>query len=261
MITLPDDVKQDGNWDGTSLDRGARVNNLESKMGFKEHQRIVCTAGGLLVSMNYSAVEQQDNKAKAALMLLKQTYTGNDGGVLYISKGIHQPYNNPHIQLKVDDGHTYLYHLDVSAHTVVTDHADKEHFHWTGACFSARIRNGKPGTEAEQYDSAWWPVGVAVTPKVNRDRRNSISGPGLVAKDKAIDEEEAERKAQSDLALQRNAVLDTVLQKLALTPKDKFQLKKLWEGNPAMFLTKGLKPVSCTYDGKQFSHTGGKLNV
>lgn len=259
MITLPDDVQKGDNWDGVSRDTGAPVNNLQSAMSFKEHQRIVCAAGGLLESLAYTEEEQQADKAKSALMLLKRTYTGNDGGVLYISKGIHQPYSNPHLQLSVeDDGKKTLYHLDVSAHTVVIDHGGSEHFHWTGVCFSARIKNGKPGTEAEQYDSAWWPAGVVVTPKRNKDRRNSISGPGLVALDKKIDEETARRKAESELALKRNGIVDTVQQKLGLTPKDKFQLKKLWEGGTAVFVTKLRTDINCSYDGIDFIQASGQ---
>ncbi len=261
MITLPADVQQGDNWSGTSVDSksGDTVKNLDSRMTFQEHQRIVVGAKGLIESLDYPQDECDANKAKAALMRLKDAYTSNDSGVVYIAKGIHQPASNPHIQLSVEkDGETTLYHLDVSAHTIVTDHAGNEHFHWRGVCFSARIKNDKPGWDPEQYDTAFWPVGAMVTPKSYKARRNSISGPGLVKLDEAIDEENARRKAESDKALKRNSIVADISTKLGLSPKDKHQLKKLWEGGAAIFVTKTRKEVSCTYDGTHFIHNNGQ---
>lgn len=265
MITMPSDVKQEANWSGTSKDSntGATVSNLESSMSFAEHQRIVCDAKVLIATLNYPQEDQDANKAKAALMILKSAYTTNDTGAVYISKGIHQPRSDPHIQLSVDDGgETYLYHLDVSAHDVVTADDGSGHFHWRGVRFSARIRNDKPSWEAEKYDWAVWPEGVVVTKKAFRSRRDSISGPQLIALNQRFAEEEARKKVQSDKSKRENEVIADVLKKLTLTPKDKFQRKYLFEGKAAVFKTKTGKEVSCTYDGTHFTHAAGqKLKV
>src|SRR5262245_59036187 len=116
MITLPEHVHQGGKWSGTSTDHGKTVPNVESLMSWPEHQRIVVEAKGLLTSLNYSQQDQDDNLAKEALMLLKEVYTTNSNGVLYVTKGIHRPQDDPHMQLKVRiDDRSQKYHLDVSA--------------------------------------------------------------------------------------------------------------------------------------------------
>jgi hypothetical protein len=102
MITLPQDVHQGGNWSGTSTDHGRTVRNLESLMSWPEHQRIVVGARGLLVSLDYPQKDQDENLAKKALVVLKEAYTTSSNGVLYGTKGIHQPYLNPHMQLTVE---------------------------------------------------------------------------------------------------------------------------------------------------------------
>jgi hypothetical protein len=265
MITLPADVKKGANWDGVSKDpnTGAMVNNLESAMSFAEHQRIVCGARDLLVNMDFTAVDQQANLAKAALMILKAAYCDVDGGTVYISKGIHQPYGNPHIQLTVEkDGDDHLFHLDVSAHEVVSDDSGKEHFHWRGVCFSARVKNNAAFGDPNTFDTFFWPQGVAPTPKRFRDRRDSISGPQLQKVNNAIAEETERRRRDSEQQLKRNAVVAAVASKLKLKPADKFQLPKLWNGEAAKFKTVNGKDIMCTYDGSYFiQNNGQKLSV
>lgn len=264
MITLPSDIQKDPNWNGMSKDpnTGFMVSNRESSMDDVEHLRIACAAKGLLVSLDYTQEEQDANKAKAALMVLKDAYLTNNGGVVTLTKGIHQSGCDPHMQLGVKQGGvSYLYHLDVSADTIVTDNSGHQHFQWRGVRFSARIRNDKPASDPERYDWAFWPEGVQVTVKSNKLRRNSISGPELIALNAKIDAELARQKAQSEVDKRRNSVVSTVFTKLGLSPKNPAQTKKLLAGEQAVFLTKNKQEVTCSFDGTHFHHKGQKMAV
>lgn len=263
MISLPADVKKKESWNGSSLDIPTQtlVANLESLMNFAEHQRIVCEARGLIATMNYTAEQLQENAARRALVLLKDAYTSNAGGTVYISKGIHQPNSNPHMQLTVDD-EPHLFHLAVSAETLVDDKAGGEHFHWKGVSFSARIKTADSGFMKEaKYDYAEWPENANVTLKRALRRRNSISPESLLALNEKFDEEKRRREAESALALKRNRIAATVLEKLGLKPQNPGQLRKLWAGETAVFVTKNGTAMDCTYDGTHFTHKGGKLGV
>jgi hypothetical protein len=184
----------------------------------------------------------------------------NDGGTVYISKGIHQPDINPHMQLAVEkDDDKHLFHLLVSAHEVVTDGSGKEHFHWRGVGFTARPLKKKATllTPAE-YDYVCWPVDVNVTPKNHMLRRNSISGPQLQKLNVQIAEENERRRQESELALKRNGILALVAKNLKLTPSDKFQINKLWKSESAKFKTVNGQVIACTYDGTDFIHKNGQ---
>lgn len=265
MIILPDEIKKGANWNGSSVDHntGQSNPNLQSSMNFAEHQRIVFAARGLIETMDFTQEQQDENPAKAALMILKAAFLNNDGGVVYISKGIHQPAADPHMQLSVVvGGETHLFHLDVSAHEVVTDTGGGNHFHWKGVRFSARVKKPKVFGEAEAFDWAFWPENVDVTPKRNRDRRNSISPQALLDLNAAIDAEKARAKAQSDKAKRENEVIDAISTKLGLTMKTpKFSKAKFFSGQAVDFTTKNGATKSCSFDGVTFTHPGGTMKV
>lgn len=154
------------------------------------------------------------------------------------------------------DGKPHVYHLDVSADQFV----GKTHFHWRGVRFSAKVRNGEPKwkTEAEKYDCAAWPEGVQPT---MRGRRQSISQERLRELNQSRRDEEARRKAESDLAKKRNAIVEKVREQLKLQPENKRDLPKLWAGQSVNFLTQTGKPQLCKYIDKHFITPGQKLEV
>jgi hypothetical protein len=266
MITLPADIQQDANWDGYSKDSatGSTNPNKESAMGFAEHQRIVLNAKALLVNLNYSDADQNANKAKKALMNLKEVYTSaGSTGVLYITKGIHQPYANPHLQVSVvENGEdAVLYHLDVCDDTTVTDYSGSQHFHWRGVRFSARVRNNQPSWAQDKFDCAEWPENVPFAKRMHKDRRNSISPGGLAGLNQMLQEAEAKRLQQSARDKNKNAILATVETKLKLKPEraGPQTTASFWKGEGALnFLTPNSKKVSCTLDGDYFVHTNGQ---
>lgn len=270
MITLPADILQDTNWDGYSKDPGTGSTNAnkETAMNFAEHQRIVLDAKALLVNLNYSDQDQQANKAKKALMVLKEVYnSAASTGVLYITKGIHQPYANPHLQVSVvEDGEDpVFYHLDVCDDTTVTDAVGTQHFHWRGVRFSARLRNGQPSWAQDKYDVAEWPENVPFAKRMNKDRRNSISPARLVALNLELQEAEAKRQQQAARDKSRNTILATVEAKLKLKPERAAAraMASFWNGEGAVnFTTLTGKKVSCTLEGDYFVHMNGqKLKV
>jgi hypothetical protein len=266
MITLPQHVDKDGNWNGRSIDpkTGDEHPNLESSMSWPEHQRIVIAAGGLLASLDYPQQDQDANRAKQALMVLKAVYTTPANIVLYVTKGIHRPTADPHMQLRVEfNGMTHLYHLDVSLEQRVRDLNRNEYFHWKGVRFSAKVRNDEPDwkTDDEKYDRAVWPEGVPVT---LRGRRQSVSQERLAELNQSIRDERARQQALSDRDKKRNEIVKKVWNKLGLKPENNRELPKLWAGGSANFVTEKKKnePIPCTYDGKYFiHHTNQKMEV
>jgi hypothetical protein len=182
MITMPADVLAtdvSGGWDGESEDKNTgNVNpNKETGMSWAEHQRIVCAARNLLTT----EIQLLPDEVKTVFDTLKSAF--NEQGSKYVvrvSKGIHQPTVNPHIQLYLQGtyrqkGEVYLkdhgkmFHLNLSA----VDTAEKsDSFQWKGVQFSYK-HNGM---------SYQWPVNAVITKKsLAVGRRNSVSSVDLQA--------------------------------------------------------------------------------
>jgi len=256
MITLPADIKQDDNWNGTSTDHGLQVRNLDSGMLFTEHQRIVCNAKTFISTMTYTAEELQENAARRALETLKEAFTEADGDPVYITKGIHQPNSDPHIQLRVgDDGP--LYHLNVSAEEEVETLSGTKYFHWKAVSVSARIRNGN-GTYSglDLYDYAQWPAGVVAKTRY-ASRRNSISPGWLLKLNADIQAERDRAREQSDRDQLKNQVIAAIT-RLGLTIKNKRDSGKLIDGETVTFQTKTGIAKACSFDKatNKFTYAG-----
>ena len=180
MITMPADVLAtdvSGGWDGESEDTNTgRINpNKETGMSWAEHQRIVCAARSLLVT----EIQLAPDAVKKVFESLKAAFNEQDSKyVVRVSKGIHQPTVNPHIQLYLQgtyrqQGQTFLqdhgkmFHLNLSA----VDTAEKsDSFQWKGVQFSYK-HNGM------FYQ---WPVNAPITMKsMAVGRRNSVSSVDL----------------------------------------------------------------------------------
>ncbi|MBN3757745.1 hypothetical protein G3N95_32815 [Paraburkholderia sp. Tr-20389] len=213
MITMPEDVLQANegevgfSWDGTSphpVYADATVKNKDTTMNWAEHQRIVCSAGKLLTSWT---ADEHTGKGKKAFRALKDAYDGSNKqrAVLRVSKGIHQPETNPHLQLRVvetffnNEDNTsrsvnYTFHLDVSA-TEITSPGLVDRFQWDGVRFSYEDENN------------WyrWPV-LAVPPRAKNSsasRRASISYASLQTHLNDLAEQEKKRLRQEALDQQK----------------------------------------------------------
>jgi hypothetical protein len=144
-------ILKGANWNGTSTINQQQVQNLESAMDFDEHVRIIQEAHGVLSSFKMDALGEGTEKglgeAKLAFSTLKACYESKNGHVVYVSKGIHQPTANPHMQLKLaaegkeSEGSTF--HLDVSAAgesynypEELLEERDADRFIWKGVQFS-----------------------------------------------------------------------------------------------------------------------------
>jgi hypothetical protein len=204
MITMPADVLQadEGtvgfSWDGTSphpVLGGVMVPNKETTMDWAEHQRIVFNARKLMASWKPA---EHTGKGKDAFRALKDAYDGSnkDRSVLKVSKGIHQPETNPHLQVRVvatfhnvEQGtsmsHTYTFHLNVSATELKDVKGLDDSFQWEGVQFSFEDAN------------FWyrWPV-LAVPARTKNSaptRRYSISYASLTEHMNDLAEQEKER--------------------------------------------------------------------
>lgn len=192
MITMPEHVLATdafGGWDGRSVDPNTNKEhpNKETGMDWAEHQRIVCAARGLLAS----EIETAPSTVKQAFKELQSAYnTADSRSVVRVSKGIHQPEDNPHIQLRVvtkfGQGQEAVrkFHLDVSAQdTPLKDEA----FQWAGVRFSFKHVNNR----------YYWPL--AASPIVRKDaRRKSISSVDLEAHVILMAEIAAEAKLEEE---------------------------------------------------------------
>lgn len=192
MITRPEDVLatgESGGWDGRSIDPNTNRehDNKETAMDWAEHQRIVCDARKLLAG----PIEISPADVKKAFRELQSAYNDSTSrSVVKVSKGIHQPTVNPHLQLRMVTTFgkgagaqevVRKFHLDVSA----VDTAEmSDRFRWTGVQFSYVHSND------QTYK---WPV--AANPViVKRERRKSVSSVELSAHLQAL-EEERQREA------------------------------------------------------------------
>lgn len=237
MITLPEHVLQadEGevgfSWDGTSPhpDReGEMVPNKETSMNWAEHQRIVCSARGLLASWT---PDKHAGDGKKAFGALKDAYEGNKGrSCLRVSKGIHQPEANPHLQLRVVEefgkgqAAHYTFHLAVSA-TEITGVSGLDHrFRWDAAQFSYETANWR----------YCWPV-LPVPPRRKNEtpsRRNSISYASLDAYTTALAEKEKQQKHLDALENLKEAIEQDLVR---LEKEEGMMLRKLKNEPPANF--------------------------
>lgn len=246
MITLPEHVQQAEEqevgfrWDGTSIFQGQSVPNKETAMDWTEHQRIVCNARQLLMSWT---ADQHTGKGKQAFRALKDAYDGsnNHRSVLRVSKGIHQPEANPHLQVRVvetfggaQEGHAahYTFHLDVGA-TEVVEQGLVDRFRWDGVQFSY--------LDEERNLRYWWP-GLAVPRAVKNStltRRNSISFASLANHRTALAEQEKQRvrlEQQAQAQLQAKSLEEKItLDLVRLKTDEGMELRKLKGEPPANF--------------------------
>ncbi|QYF95733.1 hypothetical protein KY495_11590 [Massilia sp. PAMC28688] len=178
MITLPEHVLESTvepegqTWDGHDSVTGHP--NKETAMPWSEHQRIVCAAVHLLQG------EPPGNAdVKKIFRELKSAYVDPVGrSVVRVSKGIHQPTVDPHLQLRTitDWGggniSYHKFHLNVSAVAVpATDNLDDDRFQWTPVQFTFLHTNN------QTY--AWPALAVPVEKKGDLKRRLSISDADL----------------------------------------------------------------------------------
>ena len=260
----------DNEWNGLSYNKVsmAKQQNRDSQMDWVEHQQIVFDAQSLLVSFTDLMAEQ--DQASASLGRLKRAYNGS-GELLRVTKGIHQPSSDPHIQLALwsanGDERFATYHLNVSATaTVMID----DNFQWKAVQFI-----GYGGDESVRC----WPAIANHVNKRNSSRRNSISSPELAKLVNKNNErlaavaEKIKAKIADDLAhpekvLQRKAqAMIPILESKGVTLKrhPKGLMEKFLKGEPVTvtYLKKGAPSIeiSGTYDGVKFNYDNGTKSI
>lgn len=203
MIVKEADVKQGATWDGTSaLEGGAVGENLDSQMPFPEHQRIVVEAKSLLASFDAKAISiawmnrANGNVGAGAFGKLKTCYDGSDTNMtLTVTKGIHQPYSNPHLTLSLKQGASapLVFHLNVSAVRLSGGEArgvSQNRFNWKGVQF----------TFVGRGSSFKWPENATVVGKSRRGRlrRQSISHAGISDANDTFDADQAVARAKAE---------------------------------------------------------------
>ncbi len=241
MITLPEHVLQADkgvtgfSWDGESPhpeEPDVMVPNLESTMDWAEHQRIVCSARKLLTTWS---ADKHQGKAKDAFKALNDAYNTPDSrSVLRVSKGIHQPLVNAHLQLRVDrtfgsaskgneGSAVYTFHLNVEASEIKGVEGLDNSFQWEGVQFSYKN---------EKVWAKWPALAVAPRMKNKLTRRQSISAVDLAEHTRKL---EQERKEKERLAAA--ASLEEQIQKAlaVLEEKEGLTLRKLKNEPPAKF--------------------------
>lgn len=170
MITLPQITAGD-NWQGTSEDPnqlGVEVPNLESSMNLEEHRRIVLEAKSLFAGN--AQFPAQGGDAWESLRQLRTIFTTTSDKVVRISKGIHQPGVDPHLQLSAavtlgNETRNVQFHLNLTAEDRDFDKTGDMRFTWKAVQFTAV--SGKV--------LAAWPANVARRVKEKNIRRLSIS--------------------------------------------------------------------------------------
>jgi hypothetical protein len=252
VISLPSEILPGDTWDGmTGFDR-----HLDSSMDFEEHQRITFDALQLLAGPMAVA----DNAAGRKLEQLKDAYEGHAGGdVLYISKGIHQPNTNPHMQLRLKRGNGvwYTYHLNVHVSDDGIQGLPQCFFHWVGVQFAAEA-----DTVPDGKVQAYWPLVATQDTKYRHPRRRmSIAPKNVQATIEAIaralreeqerqDRIEQARVKEQGRALGRNAI-QAKLKALNYTIPGNANagLNKLYDGESIKILTKNRKEMLVRYNG------------
>lgn len=194
MAILPSEVKSRSGWDKTSahpIDPSIQVPNKETSMPWSEHQRIVAESAKLLVG---DAVPEIFHNLRIALGIIssKKPMGGEEmqeeTATIYVSKGIHQPQTNPHMQIETEtktirtkgkgrgkttrESKVYIqrYHLNVSVEVRKDITGMSGRFTWQGVQYTALDSDGK---------TVAWPVGVSIfmkLPTSDKMRRNSVSG-------------------------------------------------------------------------------------
>jgi hypothetical protein len=275
VIATPDAVNDvDNEWDGSSYNKDSQQKqpNKDSKMDWDEHQKIVFDAGALLVNFNEEMGNQ--DQASASLDRLKKAYGGSEE-LLRVTKGIHQPYSDPHIQLGLwsSDGKTKLatYHLNVSASAT---ELNDDNFQWKAVQFVGygRVPGGDKSTRC-------WPASANHVTKKQSTRRHSISSPvlaALVEKNNerlAAAEEKKKNKIADDLAhpekvMQRNGQkLLPILASKGITikkyPKGQMELFMKGETVTVVYKKGGSSSIDITgsYDGSKFTYEDGKKSI
>lgn len=168
MITLPQITAAD-NWSGMSEDPnqpGVLVPNLDSKMDLEEHRRIVLEAAALFTG----PFPAYAGPAWESLRQLRTVFTTTTKEPVYISKGIHQPTVDPHIQLTMavkNDNTTknVQFHLNLTAVDRGDDRSGTMRYTWKAVQFTAVAGNVL----------AAWPQAVARKVKEQNIRRLSVS--------------------------------------------------------------------------------------
>lgn len=189
MITRPEHVQQvtgTGGWDGRSWGGNRWLQHKETSMDWPEHQRIVCEARSLMVDRpDLGSGDARARFVTEAFFDLYMAYTANNV-TLYVSKGIHQPNSNPHIQLLTTRGDTsYTFHLVVSATGLPNAQG---RFRWVGTKFTV-IDNRYPYS---------WPLGVGNAER--RGQRQSMSAVQLQGHINQLREREAAERQRQQLA-------------------------------------------------------------
>lgn len=189
-LIQPSAITQRATWNGTSPHPqtvGRSVPNLDSSMDWAEHQSIVVKGLALLAG---DSVPELFKQLKSAY---EDTVVDGRKTKIYVSKGIHQPETNPHLQLETESkpinpkalGAPFIrrYHLVVSA--VPMAQMDGR-FKWTGVQFSC----------SDDDDAVHeFPRGVVPqmkAPAATRGRRNSVSTADLAAHIKILEAAAAE---------------------------------------------------------------------
>ncbi len=195
MITQPSDVlESEGegfDWDGFD----GEYANKDTGMDWAEHQRIVCEARSLV-----HGDAPGTGICKKVFKQLKSAYSdASSRSIVRVSKGIHQPTVDPHLQLRLTtdfgaETSSHKFHLNVSAIPVPDPGGlGGERFQWRAVQFSFVH-------EGQTYK---WPAVATINKKgSNRARRLSISSADLQAH---IDEqlrlaEQAKRAAAAEAA-------------------------------------------------------------
>jgi hypothetical protein len=242
MITLPEHVLQadEGvtgfSWEGESPHPqypDEMVPNKETAMDWAEHQRIVCNARKLLTSWT---PDKHTGKVKDAFKALNDAYnTSGSRSVMRVSKGIHQPETNAHLQLRVvtEFGSVakgtaasvvHTFHLDVAATEVKGVDGLDDRFQWEGVQFSYK--------NAARWEC--WPA-LAVVPRMKNStasRRLSISAVALAAHQTALAEARKEKERLDAQATLEGQILKALA---VLEEKEGLTLRKLKNEPPARF--------------------------
>jgi hypothetical protein len=228
MITMPSDVLAEAHdaadpgdddigyaWDG----RDGNNPNKQTTMDWAEHQRIVAEARGLLGDGKFGGeMEGRRNyisgDVRTAFKQLYAAYAKSGASVVRVSKGIHQPTVDPHLQLRTSTQHDggpvlhHKFHLNVSAEPVPdVDGLGTGRFIWKPVQFAMKH------LDDQVYR---WPRVVTVSRKDParrrgpRVRRLSISTATLQAHMDVLAEqqaaaEEAKREAAAAAARQLKA--------------------------------------------------------